>query len=154
MVDASQLGAGSTLTFQDNSFNSSFTILSGGGGDSLSVSGNDTIGYLSAGDSFSNAASSNDINTDQIGNFQDVSTVLDFSQLAGASTETFYGQKAGASFAAAFGADSPNAVDYAVIGGNTFVHAAGAGGGYSAGDLLVELQGSHTLTGGNFHLHA
>ena len=28
-----------------------------------------------------------------------------------------------------------------------------SGGGYSAGDLVIELTGAHTLTGANFHLH-
>jgi hypothetical protein len=73
--------------------------------------------------------------------------------VVGAGTETFAGSKAGANFGAAFGADAANAVDYAVIGGNTFIHVAGAGGGYSAADLLIELTGVHAPTAANFHLH-
>jgi hypothetical protein len=36
-----------------------------------------------------------------------------------------------------------NAVDYAIICGNTFIHVASTTGGHSAGDLFIELQGSH-----------
>jgi hypothetical protein len=97
-----------------------------------------------------------DTNTDQIANFHDSgpTATIDLTTLAGAGTETFAGSKTGpATFALAFVGDAINTVDYAVIGGNTFVHVASSGGGYSSSDLLIELQGVHALTAANFHLH-
>jgi len=131
------------------------TITGGGGGDSIASTGAaDNLKYLATTDSFSNAASTADTNTDVITGFHDSgpAATIDLTGLSGAGTETFTGLKAGASFVAAFAGGAANDVDYAVIGGNTFVHVHSAAG-YSSTDLLIELQGSHTLTTANFHLH-
>jgi len=163
-IDASQLTTGNTLNFDDNSFYTNVTILSGGDGDTLRASSNatlggaDTFGYLATADSFSNAGSAADSHTDLIQNFQDNFDSIDFQNLAGAGSETVNGSSngtfgAGTPFTTAFAGGAAGIVDYAVIGGDTFVHVH-SGVGYSAGDLLIELQGNHTLSPGNFHPHA
>lgn len=129
-------------------------IVGNGGGDSIVSSGHaDNIVYLAATDSFSAASASADVHTDVIAGFNDAAATIDFSHLAGAGTEHFTGLKTGASFAIAFAGGAANDVDYAVIAGNTFVDVHQAAG-YSASNLVIELQGVHTLTAGNFHLHA
>ena len=123
-----------------------------------------TLALPTALGSFSNDTTSGgaDANTDVINNFQDSAgshtSVIDLSGLSNVGTETFAGSlgtfAAGTPFSTAFAAAAANQVEYAVIGGNTFVHAnSSTAGGYSAGDLLVELTGQHTLTGANVHLH-
>jgi hypothetical protein len=132
------------------------TVTGGGNGDLITSGGGaDVFKYVAATDSFTTGAAAADANTDQIINFHDSgpSAKIDFAALAGAGTESFAGAKTGATFAAAFAGDAANTVDYAVIGGNTFVHVAGAAGGYSATDVVIELRGTHVLTAANLSLH-
>ncbi|MEJ0069346.1 MAG: calcium-binding protein [Pseudomonadota bacterium] len=131
------------------------TMTGPAGGDTINVgSGADQITYVSPGDSFSSAPSAADAHTDVINNFQDTgatASVLDVAAIA-SNTQTFAGSRGTQpDFATAFSGDGPNTVDYAVINGNTFVHATGASG-YSASDLLIELTGAHALSAANFHL--
>ena len=154
---AISVDAGQDTIFIGNGNDTIYSESFASGGDTITFgSGTDQIQFTAPLNSFSSAGAAADANTDTIGGFQDTggnASVIDLTSLSGVSTETFNGLRAGATFAAAFGADLANAVDYAVIGGNTFIHAATSGGGYSAGDLLIELTGAHTLTGANFHLH-
>jgi len=107
---------------------------------------------------------------DVIQNFHDSGTntsVLDMAAVS-AVTQHLTGDKGtyttgfSTVFATAFANDHAGDIDYVTfaIPGNTgpdashtFVHVA-SGAGYSASDLIVDLQGAHTLTAANFHLHA
>jgi Ca2+-binding RTX toxin-like protein len=132
------------------------TIAGGGGGDSITSTGvADNFKYIVNSDSFTNSATTFDANTDKIAAFHDSgpAATIDLTGI-GAAGQTFTGSKAfTTNFATTFAADTASQVDYVVNGGNTFVHLTAAGGGYSAGDLIIELQGVHTLTAANFHLH-
>jgi hypothetical protein len=135
------IGAGSTITL-------------GGPGDAVSES---TIPGAAIQFDFLTPGASPGGNPDVITNFVDSggsASIIDLTGLAGVGTEAFAGSKAGATVAIAFASDAANAVDYAQIGGNTYVHAASSAGGYSTSDLLIELTGAHTLTAANIHLHA
>jgi hypothetical protein len=135
---------GATVMITDNVGANTFNVATGA----------DTLGFTSA--------ASTTGTLDVINNFTDTgaqATVIDLSSF-GSTTHAFGGKIAGSftSAAAAFGSDAPNTVDYATINGNTYIHAAGGSGGYSTSDLLIELAGAHTLTGGigaghNVHLH-
>ncbi len=140
------------------------SITGGGGGDqvTLPVSHSaDTFAYSAITDSFSNVlptvgGGAQDSNTDVISNFIAGAShdVIDVSQLSGGATQTFNAGGSGtvSTLQAAFGSDAANEVNFAVIGGNTFIHTA-THAGYSVGDLLIELQGTPALTAANVHLH-
>jgi hypothetical protein len=152
-------GVGDTITAMgggDNIVNlgSGTTITLGGPGDSVGESTNPSAPIQF---DFLTPSASPGSNPDQIANFVDTggaASIIDLTGLSGVGTETFAGLKSGASVAIAFASDAANAVDYAQIGGNTYVHAASSAGGYSTSDLLIELTGAHTLTAANIHLHA
>jgi len=147
-------GAGPDTIVANSTVAGGSEIVLNGGGDSIVSSGQaDNLVFQAVTDSFSNASASADSHTDVVAGFNDAVATIDFSNLAGAGTEHFTGQKTGTSFATSFAGGAANDVDYAVIGGNTFVDVH-QGAGYSANDLVIELLGAHTLTAANFHLHA
>jgi hypothetical protein len=143
--------AGNITIYGDDNNN---VITAGVGGDTVHTGlGYDTLVYTSVADSYGGATSA-DGHTDLIYDFQDdASTQVDLSQMANFSS-MYFGTDHGAQsdVASAFVADAAFEVNVAEIGGNTFIHVAGAGGGYSAGDLLIQLQGTHVVTSSNFNV--
>ncbi|MBV8165902.1 MAG: hypothetical protein JO021_03845, partial [Alphaproteobacteria bacterium] len=89
----------------------------------------------------------------------DTNSGIDLSAL---SSSGFYGGSdtaanrgsfgAGTAFSAVFTGEAAGQVDFATIGTETYLHMAGAGGGYSTSDLLIHPQGTHALSAANVHL--
>jgi Ca2+-binding RTX toxin-like protein len=124
-----------------------------GGTDTVTVGANTTVAYT-------NAAQSTQSNLSQLLNWSDTNEKLDLSALT--TQNTIVDQTGGipatvnggvaalqAEFNTLFGSDAANKLDSAVIDFNgttaTYVHLASPTG-YSANDLIVELNGNHTLT--------
>src|SRR5262249_49008429 len=109
------------------------TITGGQGGDTILI--NNVAAYTGASDSFSNAGSTIDTNTDVINGFQDVGppqSIIDLTNAAGGGSEAFFGGSdvlanrgtfsGGTPFTSVFTGGNAGDVDFAVIGSNTFVH--------------------------------
>jgi len=144
--------------------NGSDTIVAGGGTDTITIGAtSDTSGGTSAitigADTtvvYQSALDSTASNLNEIFGFMDGAsgTILDTSAIGSMTTlATPHADTWQGSIAATFSGDSPNTLNYAYDSGAnvTYVHLETTG--YSANDLVVELQGNHVVTAANFHGH-